>query len=172
MIDLTPLDVRKKKGDLGRALRGYDPSAVDQFLDLAAERMEELVRENATLRERTGQLAETLNGYRQREQAMNEALVSAQQLREEVRSQAARDSELALREARLEAERILDEARRQAADAAESARRVHMGRARFLRTFRTFLERQLEELATEEERVRDAASPERPVSGRSGEVGS
>lgn len=160
MIDLTPLDVRKKKGDLGRALRGYDPSAVDQFLDLAAERMEELVRENATLRERTTQVAEALNGYRQREHAMNEALVSAQQLREEVRSQAARDAELLVREARLEAERILAEAQRQAAEVAESARRVHIGRTRFLRNFRSFLERQLEELAVEEDRLREGPAPE------------
>ena len=64
MIDLTPLDVRKKKGDFGRGLRGYDTAAVDGFLDLAAERMEELVRENATLRERVAQLAEMLSGFR------------------------------------------------------------------------------------------------------------
>ena len=52
MIDLTPLDVRKKKGDFSRALRGYETAMVDEFLELAAERMEELVRENASLRER------------------------------------------------------------------------------------------------------------------------
>ena len=36
MIDLTPLDVRKKKGDFTRTLRGYDTPTVDQFLDLVA----------------------------------------------------------------------------------------------------------------------------------------
>ena len=78
MIDLTPLDVRKKKGDFRRALRGYEADVVDSFLDLAADRLEELVRENAALRERTLQLTETLSGYRSREHAMNEALVTAQ----------------------------------------------------------------------------------------------
>ena len=38
MIDLTPLDVRKKKADFRRGLRGYDIEEVDAFLDLAAER--------------------------------------------------------------------------------------------------------------------------------------
>ena len=32
MIDLTPLDVRKKKNDFPKGLRGYDASAVDHFL--------------------------------------------------------------------------------------------------------------------------------------------
>ena len=45
MIDLTPLDVRKKRGDFGKRLRGYDPQEVDTFLELVAERMEVLVQE-------------------------------------------------------------------------------------------------------------------------------
>ena len=32
MIDLTPLDVRKKRGDFRKMLRGYDPQEVDSFL--------------------------------------------------------------------------------------------------------------------------------------------
>lgn len=152
MIDLTPLDVRKKKGDFTRALRGYEPAAVDNFLDLAAERMEELVRENATLRDRVAHLNETLGGFRQREQAMNDALISAQQLREELRTQAAREAELALREARTEAERVVAEAKREAGDVGESMRRMQAARARYLRSFRAFVERQLEEIQLEEER--------------------
>ena len=44
MIDLTPLDVRKKRGDFRKSMRGYDPQEVDTFLDLVAMRMEELVQ--------------------------------------------------------------------------------------------------------------------------------
>jgi cell division initiation protein len=155
MIDLTPLDVRKKKGDFSRALRGYDPAVVDGFLDMVAERMEELVRENVALRERSGNLADTVAGFREREQAMNEALVSAQQLREELRTQASRDSELLLREARSEAEQIRAGARREITDAIESRRRVEGQRVRFLRSFRAFVERQLSEIEMEEERLKE-----------------
>ena len=160
MIDLTPLDVRKKKGDFRRALRGYEPELVDGFLDIAADRMEELVRENAMLRERNMQLSDQLSGYRARENAMNEALVSAQQLREEVRTQASRDAELVLREARGEAERIVAGARQTAVAAAESLRRIQGQRARFLRSFRAMVERQLAEVEMEEERLREPAPPE------------
>ena len=54
MIDLTPLEVRKKKGDFRRGFRGYDAELVNDFLDLVADRMEELVRENMSLAERFG----------------------------------------------------------------------------------------------------------------------
>ena len=156
MIDLTPLDVRKKKGDFARGIRGYDTSAVDHFLDLAADRMEELVREGSTLRQRAAELGEALDGFRQREQAMNSALVSAQQLGEELRAQASREAELVLREARAEGERIIADAKREAREVAESMRRMQAARIRFLRGFRTVVERQLEEIEAEEERARDA----------------
>lgn len=152
MIDLTPLDVRKKKGDFPKGFRGYEIADVDRFLDLTAERMEELVRENAMLKERTAQLAEALNAFRGREQAMNEALVTAQQLREEIRSQADRDAELTLREARVECDRLLSEAKRSVAIEHDAILRIHSHRERFLRTYRGFLEGQLADLRAEERR--------------------
>ncbi|CAN5832011.1 hypothetical protein BH23GEM6_BH23GEM6_16840 [soil metagenome] len=155
MIDLTPLDVRKKKGDFRRAMRGYEPALVDDFLDLVAERLEELVRENLGLRERGQQINDSLDAYRTRETALNEALVSAQQLREEVRTQAAREAELVLREARAEGERLIGEARKEAAATAEAGRRLVGQRVRYMRSFRAFVEQQLGELELEEERIRE-----------------
>ncbi len=58
MIDLTPLDVRKKRGDFGKGLRGYDPQEVDAFLELVAERMEVLVKENLAFRGKIKELGE------------------------------------------------------------------------------------------------------------------
>lgn len=153
MIDLTPLDVRKKKGDFRKGLRGYETADVDAFLELVSDRLEELVRENATLRERATQLTETLDGFRTREQAMNEALVSAQQLREEIRTQAQREADLVMREARTEGDRLLEEARQEVERQRGAAEKVQRQRDRFLRTYRAFLEGQLEELTREEERV-------------------
>jgi cell division initiation protein len=163
MIDLTPLDVRKKKGDFRRGMRGYDIPEVDGFLEMVAERMEELVRENATLRERTSQLADALSDYRGREQAMNDALVSAQQLREEIRTQSQRDAELTLREARGEAERMLEEAKRAVEEEQNVLHHVRTQRNRFLRSYRAFLESQLAEIDSEEERRARAQAEGRDV---------
>jgi DivIVA domain-containing protein len=153
MIDLTPLDVRKKKGDFRRVMRGYDPDAVDGFLDEVVARMEELVRENQSLAGRTSQMTDAIADYRERERAMNEALVSAQQLREGMREQAQREADLVLREARAEGERIIADAKRQVTMALEALRRVQAQRVRFLRLFRALVERQLSELEQEEERT-------------------
>ena len=153
MIDLTPLDVQKKKGDFRRAMRGYDPAAVDEFLDLVAERMAELVRENGTLAVSMDNLSQGLQGFRERERALNDALISAQQLREETRTQASREAELIVREAHAEAERIVGEAKRQVGASAESLRRIHAQRARYLTLFRQLAEKQLSDIQLEEERL-------------------
>ena len=81
MIDLTPLDVRNKRGDFKKLMRGYDPQEVDVFLEIAAERLEELVRENIVLRERSERLELQVGAQSDREQAVQEALVTAQELR-------------------------------------------------------------------------------------------
>jgi DivIVA domain-containing protein len=167
MIDLTPLDVRKKKGDFRRAMRGYEPALVDDFLDLVAERLEELVRENVGLRERAQQINDSLSAFKARETALNEALVSAQQLREEMRTQATREAELVLREARAEGERLIGAAKREAVATAEAGRRLVGQRVRYLRSFRAFVEQQLGQLELEEERLREqqqrgTPSPEGP----------
>jgi len=153
MIDLTPLDVRKKKGDFRRVMRGYDPDSVDNFLDEVVARMEELVRENQANTGRVAQMTEAIADYRERERAMNEALVSAQQLREGMREQAQREADLVLREARAEGERIVADAKRQVTFALEALRRVQAQRIRFLRLFRALVERQLGEIEQEEERT-------------------
>src|SRR5690606_16347889 len=147
MIDLTPLEVRKKKEDFRRALRGYEPVDVDTFLDLVADRMEQLVRENLALSERAGRLDDEIAAYRERERALTDALVSAQEIREELRKQAARDAEECRRaedavEGRLRAEM------RQALEREELAlREVRARRAQFVQAYRSLLERELKELS-------------------------
>jgi DivIVA domain-containing protein len=168
--DLTPLDVKKMKGAFRRSrLGGYETGSVDDFLDQVVHRMEALVRENMETAARLGSMTDAISAYRERERAMNEALVSAQQLREDVREQAAREADLVLREARAEGERIVGEARRQATAAADALRRLEGQRSRFLRLFRTLVERQLQEIEQEEDRTQgavretdDPAGPGRP----------
>ncbi len=153
MIDLSPLDVRKKKGDFRKGLRGYETEEVEAFLNLVADRLEELVRENGTLRERNAALTESVEHFRSREVAMNDALVSAQQLREEIRSQAEREADLLLREVRSNADRLIESAKRDVERERELFDRLRTRRDRFLRSYRGFLEGQIEEIGREEERV-------------------
>ena len=147
MIDLTPLEVRKKKGDFRRGMRGYDPQAVDDFLDLVADRLEQLVRENSSMTERLGRVEEQVSDYRERERALTEALVTAQEMREEMRKQIEREVELKRREAEADAESIRSEAAQTREREEESIRRLRARQSQFVQSYRSFLERELSELA-------------------------
>jgi DivIVA domain-containing protein len=138
MIDeafhLTPLDVRRH--DFGRALRGYDPARVDQFRDQVADELERLTRINQDLDQKARSYHEQLRAFRERDRALNDALVSAQQLRQETKEQAEREALLIVREAQGEGERLLDEARNELRriqadlDALERSRRSYMSQMR------------------------------------------
>jgi len=163
MIDLTPLDVRKKRGDFRRILRGYDPEEVDTFMDLIAERFEELVRENLTLSEKTERLESQLTALEGRESAVQEALVSAQKLREEVKEQSRRDAEVLEQQASRSAEllkaeadaeinRRLGEAEGLIRERQRALEDLERSRLKFLKSFRGLLERELDAVDVEEAR--------------------
>lgn len=153
---LTSHDVRAQ--EFQRTLRGYDTTQVDEFKQRMAEEIDRLVRDRVQLDERVKGMSEQLRSYRDRERAMNEALISAQQLRSETQLQMEREREISLREAQAEAERLLLEARTEAermlqqaraeeqrlAQGNELARRQFLG---YLAGFRQLLERQLSEVA-------------------------
>ena len=141
---LTPLDVRKQ--EFRRSLRGYEPVGVEDFRGRVADELERILREKSVLEERLAALGEQLQVFRERERAMNEALVAAQQLREDSRSAALREAQVIVREAEADARRMLDEARvareeveRQSADVQRQFQAYVVG-------FRALLERQLAEL--------------------------
>jgi cell division initiation protein len=152
MIDLTPLDVRKKRGDFRRLMRGYDPSEVDTFIELVAERLEELVKENLTLRERSERLQEQVGQLTDREHAVQDALVTAQELRGEIRAQAQREADLLRKEAETEGRRLLAEADREVEERRAALAELERRRHRFLGTFRQMLEREMDAIAVEESR--------------------
>jgi len=179
-MDLTPLDVRKKKEDFRRALRGYDTVPVDSFLDLVADRLEALVLENARQGEQVRAMREQLSTYQKRERALNEALLAAHELREQARSQAERDAALQLREAGAEAAELKRDARRMLRDSEIRLEELANRRRQFVRSFRATLERFLGEIEAEEARldaqgvgivgVTASVRDERPLTGPEGEV--
>jgi cell division initiation protein len=147
MIDLTPLEVRKKKGDFRKGMRGYEPQAVDDFLDLVADRLEQLVRENSAMHDQFARLENQVNDYRERERALTEALVTAQEMREEMRKQIEKEVELTRREAEADADSIRAEAEQVRQREHESIRRLRARQAQFVQSYRAFLERELAELS-------------------------
>src|SRR5439155_5775494 len=79
-----------------------------QFREQVAEELERLARVNQDLDAKARGFHEQLRAFRERDKAINDALVSAQQLRGDIRQQAEKEAELILREARANAEKIVD----------------------------------------------------------------
>jgi DivIVA domain-containing protein len=145
---LTPLDIRRY--DFGNALRGYDKARVDQFRDQVAQEVERLVRQCQDLEAKARGFHEQLRAFRERDKALNEALISAQQLRGEIREQADRESQLILREARAEGERIVDEARATIRKVEAELDALVKQRRTYLAQLRAMVERQLAEIEAQE----------------------
>jgi DivIVA domain-containing protein len=163
MIDLTPLDVRNKRGDFKKLMRGYDPQEVDVFLEIVAERLEALTRENMALRERSGALQAQVNSQTDREQAVQAALVTAQELRADIRAQAQREAENVVKAAETEGRRLVAEAEAEARTKLRDAERqfdkledaiqmLDRRRTSFIKEFRQLLQREMDVVAVEDAR--------------------
>ena len=105
---LTPIEIRAHR--FNSRLRGYDTVEVQAFLDTVVEDFEDVVRENAQLRRETERLERELDSHRTREHSIQETLVTAQQMVEDLKLTAAKEAEVKVSEATLRAERLLGEA--------------------------------------------------------------
>lgn len=105
---ITPQDIQQKQFPV--KFRGFDIDEVYTFLELVREEMEELFRENASLKEQLRRADEQLQEYRSMDSTLRETLLTAQQLVEEYKANARKEAELMLKEAELKAESLLKEA--------------------------------------------------------------
>ena len=107
-MKLTPLDIQQMA--FRTKLRGYDPEEVNRFLEEVAQTVEELSRDNGTLRERVGALEQQVVELKRTETTLSSTLVSAQSLAEDVKRSAQRDADLIIKEAELKGSELLRQA--------------------------------------------------------------
>lgn len=120
VFHLTPVDVRRF--EFGTVMRGYDKARVDQFREQVADELERMARVSQELESKARGFHEQLKAFRDRDKALNEALVSAQQMRADTKDQAEREGQLIVREARSDAEKHLRDARLEADRLVEAAK--------------------------------------------------
>ena len=108
-MKVTPLDL--KKADFKRVLRGFDPNDVEDLLAAAAETLEEMVRENRSLKDKQNMLGERLKSYESMEKTLNDTLITAQKSGDTTRQAAEREAELIVAKAEVQAEKLVDESK-------------------------------------------------------------
>lgn len=105
---ITPLDIQQKQFPM--KIRGFDVEEVYAFLEIIREEMEDLLRENASLKENIQRLESQLKDYRDMETTLRETLMTAQQMVDEYKTNSRKEAELIIKEAELKADTILKEA--------------------------------------------------------------
>lgn len=104
-MKLTPLDVRQKRFEA--EFRGYAKREVEGFLELVATEFEEVVKENIALKEEHKRTLARVEQYVDREKTLQETMVTAQRISEDVKTQARKEADVIVAEAELQAEKIV-----------------------------------------------------------------
>jgi cell division initiation protein len=158
MVPLTPIDITNK--EFGRAIRGLNPTEVEEFLDRVAKDYEELIKDNITAKEQISQLKEKLSHYHKLEETLHNAIVVAQETAEEVKRNASKEADLIRREAEREGHRIMEEARYKAGRILSEHDEVYKQAQIYKMRFRSLVEAQLAALEMEDWLIPDDINDE------------
>jgi cell division initiation protein len=172
-MKVTPLEIRQQQFPL--RFRGLDPQEVDKFLELVAGDMEDLVRENARLRNDLARKDQELQRMQQGEDELKKALMAIQQIREEWVGRAEKQAEQVVLESELKAKQLQVEAERRLEALQHDIQELKRQRHQLVSGVRHILEEHLRAIvAIEEENVEpvdrqppllETSEPRRDVSG-------
>jgi len=105
---ITPLDIQQKQFKM--KLRGFDVEEVYAFLEIVREEMEDLIRENANLKENIQRAENQVREFRDMETTLRETLLTAQQMVEDYKTNSRKEAELLIKEAETRADALIREA--------------------------------------------------------------
>src|SRR5829696_1544506 len=134
---IRPIDIRRKEFKSG--LRGYDANQVDDFLDEVADEFERIFAENQRMLEEITSLRERLQQFEELEASIQEALVQAQQVAQDLRRNAGKEAELIVREAKEQSHRILADSSGRVERVQESYEVLRKAKQDFANDFRHLL---------------------------------
>ncbi len=163
---ITPLDIQQKQFPM--KFRGFDVEEVYAFLEVIREEMEELLRENATLKESAQRAENQIKEFKNMEATLRETLMTAQQMVEEYKINARKEAELYIREAELKSDLILKEAQEKVIKIHEDIVDLKGIRRHFKEELKRLIENHFKMLEFDKER--EGEGSEESKRGKEGEV--
>jgi cell division initiation protein len=145
-MKVTPLEIRQQQFPL--RFRGLDPTEVDKFLELVAGDMEDLIRENARLRDGLTKKDQELQRMQQGEDELRKALTAIQQIREEWIGRAEKQAEQIVIESELKAKQLQVAAERRLEALEHDVQELTRQRRQLISDIRRIMEEQLQALET------------------------
>jgi len=109
---ITPKDILDK--EFNTKFRGYDPDEVDSFLEEIANAFTTTIKELNQLKDRLVQCENELKELKEKQAEVQQAIISANKLAEEMKSQAQKEAQLLIDQAKVDAERIIADAHQEA----------------------------------------------------------
>jgi cell division initiation protein len=137
---ISPQDIRQQQFTV-KMVRGFDPQEVDAFLEDVAEDYESVLKETALLKEQIAVLEERSRGINDLERTLQDTLVTAQRLSEDIKGSAKREAQMILQEAELRCDKMLEEARTEEARIRTDLQTLKRLRRQVMEDFRSTLER-------------------------------
>ncbi len=147
---ITPLDIQQKQFKV--KFRGFDMEEVYSFLEIIREELEEILKENAMLKEKVAILENQIEDYRKIEQSIRDTLMTAQKLVEDYQANAKKEAELIIKEAEIKAENIIKEAQEKVVKIHEDIVDLKGIRRHFKEEIRRLIESHLRMLEFDKER--------------------
>ena len=124
-----------------RALRGYDPVEVDEFLDRVADSLQAYAERCVELERELERLKEQIREYKGMRDSLQEALLMAQKSADERVKAAEKQAEAIVAEAHAQAERLLKEAEDHSNVIKEEMSRLQRSKQDFIAEFRALITR-------------------------------
>lgn len=138
---ITAKEIREIK--FNRSMGGYKTVEVDEFLDRCADSVEELTKIKDENERKMQVLAETVVDYRNQEDSIRSALISAQRMSESVISEARKQAEDIREAAQSDADSVREKAAAEITAELEELRRIKQEvadfKAKLLATYREHL---------------------------------
>lgn len=147
---ITPLDIQQKQFPV--RFRGFDIEEVLAFLEVVRDDMEDLLRENASVKESMTRLENQMKEYRDMEVTLRETLTTAQLMVEEYKSNSRKEAELIIRETELKADIMIKDAQERVVKIHEDIVDLKGIRRHFKEEVRRLIESHLRMLEFDKER--------------------
>ncbi len=157
-MKITPLDIQQQQFRV--KFRGFDMVEVDNFLDLVANEFEEMLRESNRLKEEDRKKLEKIQQLEGAERDLHNALISAQQICEEMKNNARKEGELIIEEAKGSARKIMETAQAQAMQVEAEITQLKRQRSEFEASLKAAVEMHLRLLEAGREN-RPSGSPDK-----------
>jgi cell division initiation protein len=105
-MNVSPLDLRQQH--FRGALRGFDKVEVTSFLMAVADDYEQALRETDRLHQELGRMEVIVNEHREHEKSLNNTLMTAQRLADDIKANAEEEARRIIREAQGRSDLLLE----------------------------------------------------------------